>query len=315
MRGYLLGVALLVLVCWQLAARDGHSQFPPGKAKGSPEEKLFKDVQKTLEKLAKLGPDDEDKANRELQKFHDKVTRPRPSEDEQLFKDMKKAIDQAFRRPADDEEKLLKELKKQIEQTMRAGASEAETEHLLNAGDDVLFGWLDQNGDGVLNRDELSETLRSQLAAWDRNGDGLLSEAEYRSSRQARLGVLRGAVPESPPDVSGGRPVVYRVGKLPTDLPAWFAEYDTDEDGQVCLYEWRTSSGRPLADFQAVDRNGDGFVTIAEALHWQTAAWERFARQRDSDRAGGAEDFLAADARAPVKKGGKPDKKSKAGQQ
>ena len=66
------------------------------------------------------------------------------------------------------------------------------------------------------------------------------------------------------------RPVVYRVGSLPKELPAWFTELDTDKDGQVGLYEWK-AAGRPLADFQAMDRNGDGFLTVEEALLYQKA--------------------------------------------
>lgn len=35
------------------------------------------------------------------------------------------------------------------------------------------------------------------------------------------------------------RPTVYRAGKLPEKgLPAWFVQLDTDQDGQVALYEW-----------------------------------------------------------------------------
>lgn len=68
------------------------------------------------------------------------------------------------------------------------------------------------------------------------------------------------------------RPVAMRYGKLPKDLPSWFEDYDTDKDGQVGLYEWR-KAGKPMADFTAMDLNGDGFVTADEYL--------RFSRQEN----------------------------------
>jgi Ca2+-binding EF-hand superfamily protein len=48
-------------------------------------------------------------------------------------------------------------------------------------------------------------------------------------------------------------------------VPAWFKELDTDQDGQISLHEWR-QAGKSLADFRKYDRNGDGFITPAEAL-------------------------------------------------
>jgi hypothetical protein len=62
--------------------------------------------------------------------------------------------------------------------------------------------------------------------------------------------------------------VVYRAGKLPKELPPWFAQYDKDGDGQIGLYEWK-ATGQPLKDFLAMDLNGDGFLTVEEVLHYQ----------------------------------------------
>ncbi|HYV40050.1 MAG TPA: hypothetical protein VE988_30470 [Gemmataceae bacterium] len=63
------------------------------------------------------------------------------------------------------------------------------------------------------------------------------------------------------------RPVVYRVGKLPNNLPAWFVQLDTDKDGQVGLYEWRHSN-KSVEEFQLMDRNGDGLLTAEEVLFY-----------------------------------------------
>src|SRR5262249_49079078 len=40
---------------------------------------------------------------------------------------------------------------------------------------------------------------------------------------------------------------------------------DTDNDGQIGLYEWK-ASGRPIETFLAMDRNKDGFLTIDEIM-------------------------------------------------
>src|SRR5205807_8961735 len=61
------------------------------------------------------------------------------------------------------------------------------------------------------------------------------------------------------------RATVYRFGKLPKELPAWFAEIDTDKDGQIGLYEW-VKAGRNVDEFRAMDRNDDGLLTVDEVL-------------------------------------------------
>jgi hypothetical protein len=71
--------------------------------------------------------------------------------------------------------------------------------------------------------------------------------------------------------------VVYRAGNLPLDkLPPWFAQLDTDRDGQIGLYEWRRA-GKPLEDFRAMDRNNDGFLTVEEVLYYQAALAKKVA--------------------------------------
>lgn len=59
--------------------------------------------------------------------------------------------------------------------------------------------------------------------------------------------------------------VVYRYGKLPEKIPAWFSEYDLDQDGQVGVYEWKKLND-DLSDFFHFDLNKDGFVTAEEFL-------------------------------------------------
>jgi hypothetical protein len=80
---------------------------------------------------------------------------------------------------------------------------------------------------------------------------------------------VRSGLSRSTATVGGGgrRPAAHRGSRLPKELPGWFAELDTDGDGQIGLYEWKTS-GRSLAEFRRIDRNDDGFLTVEEVLRY-----------------------------------------------
>lgn len=140
-----------------------------------------------------------------------------------------------------------------------------------------LFARFDQNGDGVLAPDEMPDALLSEWRRFDRNRDGVIDFNEYGAYYQAHLGwvsekVASGEIPlKLPKGMSGptpatdpaGQPVALRPDKLPTGLPAWFEQLDTDHDGQIGLYEWR-AAGRPTAEFVAMDLDGDGLLTPDE---------------------------------------------------
>ena len=149
------------------------------------------------------------------------------------------------------------------------------------------FRRLDQDGDGVLNNEELDEALRAERGLWDLNSDGFIDQGEYLEFFQARYRQWQEengeeAVPEIAEPNSGrrmllgpgfsratapadGRPIVYQVGNLPRDLPSWFQELDADRDGQVGFYEWRRKNPN-LTEFQQHDQNSDGFITVEELL-------------------------------------------------
>ncbi len=137
---------------------------------------------------------------------------------------------------------------------------------------DWYFRRRDRNRDGQLNRDEMSDTLRGRYRDFDKNRDGLISReaaGEYikawskgqirRNTGSDRTNVTTIVVDEDP------RPIVFRVGKLPSNLPDWFEETDKDLDGQVGLYEWRKTE-KPFDEFVGMDRNDDGFLTAEEVL-------------------------------------------------
>jgi len=156
-----------------------------------------------------------------------------------------------------------------------------------NARAEERFRALDRNGDGVLSWGEMPRALRSELDKWDKNKDGFLDLNEYKAYFQARHQQSRAEwaafSPEPPPQRTApteatapveretGKLVVYRAGKLPKELPPWFEQLDTDHDGQIGLYEWKTS-GRPISEFLAMDRNHDGFLTVNEVLKAMAAS-------------------------------------------
>src|SRR5262249_55145288 len=106
------------------------------------------------------------------------------------------------------------------------------------AADD--FTLRDRHGDGFLNWDEMPDRLKAELSKWDTNKDNLISLDEYkvyyatamqnrRDDGQAGNSVTI-IIQEEDLDT---RPVVFRAGKLPKELPPWFKQLDTDKDGQV----------------------------------------------------------------------------------
>jgi Ca2+-binding EF-hand superfamily protein len=146
----------------------------------------------------------------------------------------------------------------------------------INQAAEAEFRHRDQNGDGVLNFDEMPRSLREQIDRWDLNGDGLISLDEFRQYYAARMqmrgGGIGGPIDDTPAPITiiveddlDKRPVVFRAGKLPKELPKWFKELDADRDGQVSFHEWR-KGGKDLEEFKEWDRNDDGFITAEEVL-------------------------------------------------
>lgn len=150
--------------------------------------------------------------------------------------------------------------------------------------------------------------LREQFTQYDMNRDGFIDASEYRGVLAARMNGggnnsfnfqpgMNGGMPPpgggwgggQPPSGWGGgmppgpdrsdrgnrkrdeeeeKPVVYRFGNMPKEVPSWFEQLDGDKDGQIGLYEWR-SARRNTQDFEDFDLNGDGYVTAEEWLRKQ----------------------------------------------
>jgi Ca2+-binding EF-hand superfamily protein len=156
---------------------------------------------------------------------------------------------------------------------------------------EARFRSYDTNGDGLLNNDEMPEALRAERDRWDTNKDGFISLEEFKEYARGRVQEMRaergnqgwggwggqGAqppggeqpTPQLPLEEEEDKPQpVYRAANLPKELPAWFKEADADGDAQIGLYEWK-AKGWDIAEFQKMDRNNDGFLTVDEVLHYQ----------------------------------------------
>jgi hypothetical protein len=121
----------------------------------------------------------------------------------------------------------------------------------------------------LLHREEMDQERQARVAQI------LVARPELRSMTGGGDSLPPSASPpalpreeENRPRAEDQRPIVYRAGKLPKGLPAWFAQLDTDRDGQVGLYEWK-AAGKPISAFLAMDANGDGFLTVEEVLRFE----------------------------------------------
>lgn len=147
-----------------------------------------------------------------------------------------------------------------------------------------FFRRSDKNSDGLLDHEEMSETLQRERDTWDKDKNGFIDLNEYkayvtaRTQRNDNPNGNEPRRPDGPPALTGDRPApvedkrptVYRAGNLPKDLPDWFVKMDRegDVDGQVGLYEWRKST-RNMDEFALYDINEDGFITAEEYLRWK----------------------------------------------
>ncbi|HZT81297.1 MAG TPA: hypothetical protein VFA26_13800, partial [Gemmataceae bacterium] len=202
---------------------------------------------------------------------------------------------------------------------------------------EVIFKRQDVNQDGLLNYDEMPEALKAEKDRWDTNRDGHIDLNEYKAYFKARVDQMRAErgtspgggpggpagfdVPEGPvpsllPEVPGveqeKKPVVYRAANMPREVPQWFRDIDGngDKDGQVALWEWK-QAGRAVDDFLAMDRNGDGFITVEELLRGlnggkQPAAGNGGATVAGGPGAGGAPAAGGAPPWAGNGSGGRP---------
>src|SRR5216683_377259 len=80
-----------------------------------------------------------------------------------------------------------------------------------------MFRRLDKNNDGVLDADEMPESLRAEKEKWDTNKDGVIDPTEFKAFFAARLLALQteraanqnAAAASDPEDEHDKKPVIY----------------------------------------------------------------------------------------------------------
>jgi hypothetical protein len=112
---------------------------------------------------------------------------------------------------------------------------------------------------------------------------------QFRSDRpQANRAPAPTPISAAPtaPLIEDARVKVYHYDNLPKEMPAWFKQLDTNHDAQIGLYEWK-ASGRSIAEFQRMDRNNDGFLTVDEVLSYLAHTGQLNSNQGRGARPGG----------------------------
>lgn len=164
-----------------------------------------------------------------------------------------------------------------------------------NAEADKSFRVLDDDGDGVLSRTELSTPLRE--ARPDTSGNGHVESDEYLAYFKKRcLEAVPAAIAraekddEDDEDDDDDRPAKKDVKpEEEEEVPEWFFELDVNEDNQVALFEWRMAGGE-IKYFSEMDLDEDGLLTREEYV--------RFAQMNEKTQ---KQDSPAGDPTSPKK--------------
>ena len=120
-------------------------------------------------------------------------------------------------------------------------------------------GEADSNGDGMISRDELIDSIANPKASSSRSSSG--EEKSTRSSSRSRFSSRSRDSSESEDSKSSSRSSSSRSSSSRVS----FSGNDTNQDGQLQMHEFaREWDSDTLEDFKKKDKNGDGIITRAE---------------------------------------------------
>lgn len=118
----------------------------------------------------------------------------------------------------------------------------------------------DADGDKRITTDELAD----RLAQYGKSGSSSTTSSGRSSSSSSSQGDR-----DSYRASGGGSGYNARDAKdrLPKGLPSWFAEKDTNDDGQIAMAEYASTwNDERIEEFQSYDANADGLITPEECL-------------------------------------------------
>jgi Ca2+-binding EF-hand superfamily protein len=159
-----------------------------------------------------------------------------------------------------DEKVFLPELRTFLD--ARLGAARSRTRLVVADRGRNLFDLMDGNRNGTITPRELV-TGKGRALGWDADEDGKLTDAEI--PRFFRLAFRPGKPSIQNSQYFGGEeslssPTGQGRSNLP-GAPAWFPGMDRNRDGDVSRREFLG----PIADFDRLDADGDGLVSVEEA--------------------------------------------------
>jgi len=122
---------------------------------------------------------------------------------------------------------------------------------------DIFIKEQDQNGDGVVTKDEYAATRALQFDKIDTDRNGVLSQAEYVAEFKARLEKKLAASDRTPEKKAEERERQMRQ----TDVR--FHVLDSDKSGAITRAEFDYSGWRMFVHH---DTNEDGVVSVADPI-------------------------------------------------
>jgi hypothetical protein len=138
-----------------------------------------------------------------------------------------------------------------------AASLAAGSAHAASHARDTFIKEQDQNGDGVVSKDEFAATRAVQFAKTDADKNGSLSQAEYVGEFKARLEKKLAADTRTPEKKQEERERQLRQADVR------FGVLDSDKSGAITRAEFDYSGWRM---FNHHDTNNDGTVSAADPV-------------------------------------------------